>query len=417
MKASVGSARAFPNLPGVYLFKDKAGRVIYVGKAKSLKDRISSYFQKNLESPKTEALLGAYRTIDFMVTPTELEALLLERRLIDKYKPRFNIMWRDDKQYPYLKLTLNEEWPRLIMVRKKEEDGAKYFGPYESRSVRETIRLIKKLFPLRWCKESPLKKRQQPCLQYYLKHCWAPCVGGISREEYLNFCQAIISTLNGDISSALSALQKEMGVAVARQDFERAAKIRDRIRSLSRVLQKKPGWIPRPAEREGDPGIFELKRRLDLPRLPKRIEAFDVSNISGTNQAASLVVFREGEPLKSDYRKFKIKTVEAPNDVAAIFEVVSRRYGGTLKGKMEKPDLILVDGGITQARAARRALDQVRLKIPVIGLAKKNEEIYFPKKNAPLKLSPEGAALKLLMRIRDEAHRFALQYHRARRGL
>jgi len=193
----------FPNLPGVYLFKDKAGRVIYVGKAKSLRERISSYFQKNLDSKKTEALLAAYKTIDFMVTPTELMALLLERQLIDKFKPRFNIMWRDDKQYPYLKLTLNEEWPRLILTRKKEKEGAVYFGPYESRSVRETIRLIKRLFPIRWCKESPLKKRQQPCLQYYLKHCWAPCVGNISREEYLNFCQAIISTLEGDISLLL----------------------------------------------------------------------------------------------------------------------------------------------------------------------------------------------------------------------
>jgi len=208
-----------------------------------------------------------------------------------------------------------------------------------------------------------------------------------------------------------------MEAAVAQQNFEQAARIRDRIKSLSRILQKKPGWVPRPAEREGDPGIFELKRALDLSRLPRRIEAFDVSNISGTNQAASMVAFREGEPLKSEYRKFKIKTVEAPNDVAAIFEVVSRRYGGTLKWKMRKPDLILVDGGITQVRAAERALNQVRLKIPVIGLAKKKEEIYFPQKNVPLRLDREGAALKLLMRIRDEAHRFALQYHRVRRGL
>jgi excinuclease ABC subunit C len=406
----------FPPLPGVYLFKDRQGRVIYVGKAKSLKDRIYSYFQPS-DSPKTAALLKAYKTIDFIVTPTELEALLLERKLILKFKPQFNVSWRDDKQYPYLKLTLNEEWPRLIIARKREEDGARYFGPFESRSVKETIRLIKRLFPVRWCKESPLKMRQQPCLQYHLKHCWAPCVGGISPEEYLNWCRAISSLLEGDFDSALQLLRKEMEKAAEQQRFEEAGKLRDRIRNLSRLLQKRPGWMPQRGEREGETGIFELKRELGLKRLPRRIEAFDVSNLQGSNTVASLVTFKEGEPLKSDYRKFKIQLKKTPNDVAALQEAVRRRYTGSLKGKMSNPDLVLVDGGITQARAARRALHSAGLTTIVIGLAKKKEEIYFPEKNLPVCLPADSSALRLLKQIRDESHRFALAYQRSRRTL
>ena len=407
----------FPDLPGVYLFKDKEGAVIYVGKAKSLKNRVSSYFQKPQESPKTRALISEYKSVDFITTPTELEALLLERQLINKHKPRFNVMWKDDKQYPYLKLTLNEEWPRLIMVRKKEDDGAKYFGPFESKSVRETIRLIKKLFPIRWCKESPLKFRQQPCLQYHLRHCPAPCIGGIGRDEYQNYLNAIIKVLEGDLSSAIKCLNDEMSLAAKSQRFEQAARLRDRIDNLSRILQKKPGWMPKPKEKEGDTGIWELKEALNLAKVPRQIEAFDVSNIQGENLVASMVTFVDGEPEKSDYRKFKIRGFTLPNDVGAIHQTVLRRYTGSLKEKMKRPDLILVDGGIAQVRSAKSALNEAGLKVPVIGLAKKFEEIYSPAKNIPLSLPRESSALKLLMRIRDEAHRFAITYHRASRRL
>ena len=407
----------FPDQPGVYLFKDKTGRVIYVGKAKSLKDRISSYFQKPIESPKTAALISEYKKIDFIITPTELEALLLERQLITKYNPRFNIMWKDDKQYPYLKLTLNEEWPRLIMVRKKDDDGAKYFGPFESRSVKDTIRLIKKLFPIRWCKESPLKFRQQPCLQYHLKHCPGPCVGGIKREEYQNYLNAIIKVLDGDLSSAIKYLNDEMVNAAKGQNFEQAARLRNRINNLSRILQKKPDWIPKRKEKEGDTSLWELKNELGLDKMPRRIEAFDVSNIQAEALVASMVTFFDGEPKKSDYRKFKIRGFLLANDVGAMNQAVFRRYAGSLKNKMDTPDLVLIDGGIAQVRSAKKALTEAKIKVPVIGLAKKLEAIYFPEKNIPLKLPLSSPALKLLIRVRDEAHRFAITYHRASRRI
>ncbi|HTY13624.1 MAG TPA: excinuclease ABC subunit UvrC [Candidatus Omnitrophota bacterium] len=405
----------FPDQPGVYLFKDKAGGVIYVGKAKSLKNRVSSYFQKPLNSPKTEELLKEYRRIDYITTPTELEALLLERKLIDKYRPRFNIMWKDDKQYPYLKLTMNEEWPRLILVRKKENDGALYFGPYESKSVRDTIRLIKRLFPIRWCKESPLKARQQPCLQYHLKRCWGPCVGSVDHKEYLNFCRAIIRVLEGDLAAAIKLLRDEMDFASAQMRFEQAAKLRDQIRNLSRLLEKRPDWKPRASVKEGDTSVWELKNALSLKRKPRRIECFDISNISGEGGVASMVTFLDGEPMKSDYRKFRIKGIEGQNDVASIHQAVFRRYSGSLSEKMDRPDLVMVDGGITQVRAAERALKESKLKLPVIGLAKKKEQVFRPERNLPLELPKDSPALKLLQRIRDEAHRFAITFQRASR--
>ncbi|MFA4966927.1 MAG: UvrB/UvrC motif-containing protein, partial [Candidatus Margulisiibacteriota bacterium] len=294
---------------------------------------------------------------------------------------------------------------------------ARYFGPYESRSVKDTIRLIKKLFPIRWCKESPLKFRQQPCLQYHLKHCMGPCIGGIKKEEYQNYVKAMIKVLEGDLAAAIRYLQEEMEIASKEQRYEQAARIRDRIRNLSRVLQKKPDWAPKIKEKAGDTSAWELKNALGLRKSPSHIEAFDISNIQRENLVASMVTFRNGEPSKSEYRKFKIRGFTLPNDVAAINQVVGRRYTGSLKDKMEIPDLVLIDGGIAQVRSAKKAMDKAGIKVPVIGLAKQNEEIFFPDKNIPLKLNKDSVALLLLMRIRDEAHRFAIAFHRASRRL
>jgi excinuclease ABC subunit C len=407
----------FPDQPGVYLFKDKAGRVIYVGKAKSLRERISSYFGRTEKSPKTEALLQAYEKVEFLTTPTELEALLLERKLIEKYAPHFNFALKDDKQYPYLKLTMNEKWPRLLVVRRKEKDGANYYGPYEGRSVKDTMRLLRRLFPLRSCKETPLKFRQQPCLQYHIKHCWGPCVGEVTAEEYHKLCQAVDALLKGDLEKTLGYLKDEMTAAAQNQHFEKAARIRNQIRNIERLLQKKPDWMPRAKTNEGEVGLYELRDILELARVPKRIEAFDASNLSSTNPVASLVVFLEGEPLKSDYRKFRIRTAKAPNDLAALNEAITRRYTGELKKTMKKPDLLVVDGGIGQVAAARSALKTAKLEVPLIGLAKKNEEIYLPGRVRPLKIDPERPAMKILRRLRDEAHRFAIKYQRSLRTL
>ena len=407
--------KCLPNKPGVYLFKDKSGAVIYVGKAKFLRKRVSSYFTKKPDV-KTGILLERLKDIDYILAETEMEALLLEDELVKKYRPRYNVALRDDKAYPLLKLTVNEEWPRLFLARRKEKDGALYFGRYQGRMVREVIRLVKKLFPVRWCKESPLKMRQQPCLYYRIGSCSGPCIGKIDREQYLSLVDAIKDLLEGKMERSISKLKTEMEKSAQGQNFERAAHLRDRIKILEKMMEGRELKTP-PAPRTLSE-ITELKKELKLPSEPMRIEAFDVSNISGKNIVGSMAVFLGGVPLKNEYRKFKIRSVaEKPNDVAAIYEIVKRRYTKTLAKVLARPDLIMVDGGIAQVNSAARALTEAGLAgLPIIGLAKKNEEIYFPNKNKPKNLAKRSPALKLLQRVRDEAHRFAITYHRAKRA-
>lgn len=406
----------FPNFPGVYLFKDKSGAVIYVGKAKLLRNRLSSYFQKNIESEKTKALVSNYETIEYIVTQSELEALLLENKLIKKYKPYYNIQWKDDKNYPYLKLTINDEWPRIIVVRKKENDGALYFGPYEGKSVKDTLRLIKKLFPIRTCKETPLRKRNQPCLQYHIKRCWGPCIGKVSNDQYRNLARAIASILSGDMDQTINALKLEMKQAASEKNYEQAARLRNKINGLERMRRAKPSWVPQRRAFSPDIILLELQKELSLPKMPKRIEAFDVSNTSGTETVASMVTFEHGIAKKSDYRKFIIKSVKGPNDVASIYEAVYRRYAKSLSKTLPLPDLVLIDGGIPQVNMAKQAQNAAKINIPMIGLAKKQEEIFFPRKRKPIILSKESKALQLLQNIRDEAHRFAVTFHKKRRS-
>ncbi|MFC1496052.1 GIY-YIG nuclease family protein [Candidatus Margulisiibacteriota bacterium] len=410
---------SFPDRPGVYCFKGKAGKTIYVGKAKSLKLRVRSYFQEPHDSFKIKSLLKEYKTINYIVTPTELEALLLERRMIRKLKPYYNVLLKDDKRYPYLKLSVNEQWPRLLLSRKKEQDGAKYYGPYEGRSVHETIRLLTRLFPIRRCKAAELKPRKQPCLQYHIKRCYSPCTGAIGNAEYRNFVSAIEKLLDGNVAAAIFVLETEMKAAAGKKNFEIAARLRDRIRSIQRMQQKRKGWMPRQREKRGETGIWELKRLLKLERNPNRIEAFDISNIGAVAMVASMVVFEGGVPKKSDYRRFKIRGVAGkPDDVAAMQEVVLRRYTKTLKSKLPKPNLVLIDGGIAQVQAGKKSLKQAGLnKIPILGLAKREEELFLPEKNVPLKVDKNSPALQLLQCIRDEAHRFAISYHRKLRRL
>jgi excinuclease ABC subunit C len=407
--------KALPNKPGVYLFKDKNGAVIYVGKAKSLRKRVSSYFNRSLDV-KTGILLGRLADIDYILAASELDALILEDELIKKYKPRYNVALRDDKAYPFLKLTVNEKWPRLFLARRKEKDGALYFGRYEGAMVREVVRLVKKLFPIRWCKESPLRMREQPCLYYRIGSCSGPCIGKISHDDYLALIQGIIALLEGKMGRALNKLKEEMEKLSADQEFERAAYLRDRIKILEKMMEGKTltrGPAPRKLTE-----IIELKKALKLKIDPMRIEAFDISNIKGTNMVASMVTFYGGLPLKSDYRKFKIKSLKKKaNDVAAIYEAVLRRYTGMLAKKLPLPDLVMVDGGIAQVNSGARGLKDARLGgMAVIGLAKKEEKIFFPKRNKPLTLARDSDALRLLQRIRDEAHRFAITFHRQRRS-
>ena len=406
----------FPSLPGIYIFKDAESNVIYVGKAKSLKNRLASYFKKNIDSPKTESLISNYKTIEYIVTSSELEALLLEQKLIKKYKPKYNVQWKDDKRYPYLKLSISEDWPRLFLVRTKEDDGSLYFGPYEAGSVKETIKLVGKLFSFRKCKSSPLKIRKQPCLNFHIKKCLAPCVYKTSKETYKKIISAVVELLSGNLEKTIYNLEAEMKEASDRHDFEYAASIRDKIYKIKKITRAKPFWLSNSKATSYKPALNQLKQVLRLDKKPYRIEGFDVSNTQGTKTVASMVTFINGEPSKENYRKFTIKTIEGPNDVAAIYEVVYRRYAKTLKEKLPSPDLILIDGGKGQVNGAYNAMMKAELKIPLIGLAKKEELIFSPRKKTHLKLPETSAALKLLQRIRNEAHRFAISFHRSKRG-
>jgi excinuclease ABC subunit C len=407
--------KALPGKPGVYLFKDKNGVVIYVGKAKALRKRVTSYFTKTPDV-KTSILLDKLRDIDFIVTGSEMDALLLEDELIKKYKPRYNIALRDDKAYPLLKLTVNEEWPRLFLARRKEADGALYFGRFQGAMVREVVRLVKRLFPIRWCKETPLKKRVQPCLYYRIGSCAGPCVGQIDQRDYQGLVKGIIALLTGKMDKAEAQLREEMAKAAQEHDFERAAYLRDRIKVLDKMLETKDlRQAPTPRRLEE---LDELQKCLKLPAPPMRIEGFDISNIQGANIVGAMVTFQGGLPLKSDYRKFKIRTLNAkPNDVAAIYEVVKRRYAGSLAKKLPPPDLVMVDGGLAQVNAGARALAEAGYStLPIIGLAKREELIFEPGRSRPLRLSKRSTALQLLQRVRDEAHRFVITFHRSRRA-
>ncbi|MFH1361464.1 MAG: excinuclease ABC subunit UvrC, partial [bacterium] len=339
-----------PCQPGVYLFRGRSGEILYIGKAKSLKKRVSSYFTKPPDL-KTSILLDKLRDIDYILAKSELDALLLENELIKKHKPRYNVALRDDKTYPFLKLSVQEEWPRLFLARKKTKDGARYFGRFQGGMVREVIRQVKKLFPIRWCKETPLKKRAQPCLYYRIGKCSGPCIGAIEHENYLALISGVQSLLAGNLGAALAKLEKEMQSAAGRHEFELAAILRDRIRLLGKMLKTKgPRHLP---ELRNEAGLKELKEALALGSLPTRIEGFDISNIQGSNIVGSMVTFYGGVPLKSAYRKFKIRSVAGkPNDVAAIYEIIKRRFSGGLSQSLPAPDLILIDGGLGQVNSA-----------------------------------------------------------------
>ncbi|MDI6731862.1 MAG: excinuclease ABC subunit UvrC [Candidatus Margulisbacteria bacterium] len=376
---------SLPRKPGVYFFYDKFHTIIYVGKAKSLKTRVQSYFRKQNDL-KTAVLLKRLRDIGCQETKSEMDALVLESELIKKHQPRYNLLLKDDKAYPFLKLTVNEEWPRIIMVRRKESDGARYFGPYCGGMARAILSLVRINFPVK-----------------------------LSRAAHGQLIQSIILLLEGKSDAALLKLKSEMLRASEKQDYEWAKILRDRIRQLEKMLegihlgQEVPG--------QKNTALEDLRQALKLEKLPMRIEAFDISNLQGTEMVGSMAVFFGGWPKKADYRRFKVKTVgPLPSDVAAMQEIVYRRYSKTLAQKLPLPDLILIDGGKPQLNAALSALEKAgKLNITVVGLAKKEEDLYLPGRKNPIKLKNDSPALLLLQNIRDEAHRFAVAYHRLRR--
>ena len=530
-----------PDSPGVYLMKDDSGDVIYVGKAISLIKRVRQYFQSNKNlNPKTRILVSHINDIECIVTDSEVDALIFEANLIKKYKPRYNVRLKDDKRYPYVKVTINEKFPRIFITRRRSMDGALYFGPYvNSTAIRNILDLISRIFMLRKCRKSILTGRTRACLNYHIKLCNAPCMDGIDEETYRSRVMEAVRLLRGDTSDVLKELEDKMLSASWKQDFETAAEIRDQIADIKQLSQQQIAtsgtddrdviaavsdgkmvflqifyvrdgsmvgkadfslsgtdsstdiavamsefvkqyyqdspippeillqydvpekdlivkWLGQRSGREvklkvpqkGEKkklmdmavsnaemakrvselitspqesamiSMEELKKVLSLEVLPEHIEAFDISNISGTNAVGSMVLFEKGRPANSKYRQHNIKNVKGIDDFAMMAEVVGRRYSKLIREKKSLPDLILIDGGPGQVAAAKSSLDELGLDIPMVGLAKRFEHIITTKKGPDevIILPRTSPALKLLMQIRDEAHRFAVTSHRRRRS-
>lgn len=415
-----------PHKPGIYLMKDRFGTVIYVGKARDLRKRVSQYFhpaRRHGWDLKLQALLDSVHDFDVHLVKSEPEALLLEGKLIKEFQPRYNISFRDDKRFLLLKINLNDPIPRFTLTRLKQDDGARYFGPFaHSAALRSTLSLMRRKFNLRGCRPlTPTEQDYKHCLYANLKFCTAPCIGNVTREQYLLQVNAACLFLAGQSEEMEQQLELEMKKAAAALNFEKAAQLRDALADLRRTTQKTQKFerIPYtlPVAIDSTRDLLELATALQLPAPPERIEGFDISNISGTYAVASMVSFRNGRPDRSNYRRFKIKTVTGQDDFASMAETIRRRYSRVLKeadpsSPVPLPDLILIDGGKGQLNAACAELARLNLsRIPIIGLAKEFEEIYQPGQSDPLRLSHDTGALKLLQRVRDESHRFANTYN------
>jgi excinuclease ABC subunit C len=410
-----------PHKPGVYLHKDRFGTVIYVGKARDLRKRVSQYFHPARRlgwDLKFNALVEAICDFDVHVVHSEPEALLLESKLIKDFKPRFNVSLRDDKRFLMLKVNLNDPIPNFTFTRLKKDDGARYFGPFtNSYALRSAVALARKRFNLRGCRVfTPGAADYKHCLYAHLKNCTAPCVGNVTREQYLEQVNAACNFLEGQCREMSDQLEAEMKKAAAALDFEKAADLRDLLRDLRDTWKKTekfarvPYKLPVAIHPEND--LADLAKVLHLPAPPERIEGFDISNISGTFAVSSLVSFKNGRPDRANYRRFRIKTVTGQDDFACMAEVVQRRYSRLKREAKPMPDLILIDGGKGQLGVACAELAKLGLeKIPVIGLAKEFEEIYRPDQVEPLRLGLDHPAVKLLQRVRDECHRVANSYN------
>ncbi len=532
-----------PRRPGVYLMRDDTGEVLYVGKAKSLRSRVRSYFSTASTSLKTRELLRRTADVETIVVDSEAEALILENNLIKENQPRFNISLRDDKTYPYIKVTVQEAFPRVLVTRRVLRDGARYFGPYtDVRRMRHALDLVKKLYTVRSCHYAlPTERPSRPCLDYHIGRCRAPCVMLQSQEEYREMIGELLDVLSGNTRGALARLGREMAVAAADLQFERAAQLRDtrqhlealearqkvvdlaggdrdvigfarngkeacavvlRIREgkllgrqplffsnlddepdeevlrvattqyyvgapqgetvdlpgeillpadfpdrdlLEAILHERAGHrtqthVPRRGEKTrlvalaaenahhlldehvrehggrmepAEAALQELRSVLSLPTLPRRITCFDVSHTQGADTVASAIVFEEGEPRKSEYRRFRINGGWGNDDLRSMQEVVGRYFRRRIDEGRPQPDLVLIDGGKGQLSAAKQALDEIGLaQQPLVSLAKREEELFVPGNQQAIRLPRASAALRLLQRIRDEAHRFAITYNR-----
>lgn len=392
-----------PESPGVYIFKDSQGAIIYIGKAKVLKKRVQTYFTRQLSS-KTQAMVAKITDIEYRRTPTEAQAQILEASLIKQHQPQYNISLKDDKTFPWIKISA-EEFPVVSICRRKKInplDQATYFGPYTNVDLlRQAFKLMRRVFPFRSCKTLA----KEPCLYYRLKLCPAPCLGGVRPGQYKEIICQIKMFLDYKYEELLDALSRKMKEASAQSRFEEAAKRRDQINALGAIGNSSGSALSLNE-------LEDLKALAGLSNLPYRIEAFDISNIKGESPCGSMVSFYKGRADKDNYRRFRIKTVSGIDDYKMIAEVVSRRYSRLAEGRFKLPDLILIDGGRQHLLVASRELEKLKLNIPLISIAKDKENIYTRARDYPLKLEADTPALNLIRKIRDEAHRFAISYHR-----
>ena len=415
-----------PKAPGVYLMKDAKEVVIYIGKAADLRSRVSSYFQPGakLESSRGPAIAGMVRQvkdIDFLQTDSEVEALLLENRLIKDTQPRYNARLADGKTFPYIEITSREDFPRVSITRKPPVRGVTLYGPFTQVSeLRSALTILQKVFRFRTCsldiREADEKRRFfRPCLLYSIRQCTGPCGQRVSKKDYRSQITRLKQFLISKRAVVLRRMRRDMEAAAQAMDYEQAGLLRDQIRALESLAKR--GHIRDELQPESfyqDPaaGLEELGRILKLPSPPRVMEGVDIANISGTETCGSLVRFIDGKPFKAGYRRYRIKTVKGQDDYACMAEVLSRRYRQAGQEHELYPDVILIDGGIGQLHAALDALDKMSSKAPmVISLAKREENIYVQGNSQPLRLPRNSSALQLCQRIRDEAHRFAQHYH------
>ncbi len=410
-----------PHKPGIYLMKDRFGTVIYVGKARDLRKRVSQYFHPSRRMGwdlKLNALVEAIHDLDVHVVRNEAEAVLLEGKLIKEFMPRYNISFKDDKRFLLVKVNLNDPIPRFTLTRLRQDDGARYFGPFASSgAIRRTLTMVRRKFNLRGCRPlTPTETDYKHCLYGNLKFCTAPCVGNVTRDQYQQQVASACEFLLGQGEEMVGQIEAEMKQAAARMEFEKAAQLRDLLADIkrstasNRTFSRVPYTLPLALDPDKD--LAELGRLLGLPAPPRRIEGFDISNISGTFKVASMVSFVNGRPDRANYRRYKIKSVEGQDDFASMAETVRRRYKRVQTDQLPPPELILIDGGKGQLNAAVAELEKLGMThLPILGLAKEFEEIYRPGEKEPLRLSHDTGALKLLQRVRDEAHRFANTYN------
>jgi excinuclease ABC subunit C len=539
---------SIPTRPGVYLMKGEADEVLYVGKAVNLHNRVRSYFHASaVHTPKVQRLAESTTDLDFFVTDSELEALILECNLIKKHRPRYNVRLKDDKRYPYIKITWQEDYPRVQIVRRMQRDGARYFGPYASSSaMRQTLDLLRRIFPYLTCKRKITGTDDRACLYYHIKRCLGPCIGAVSKEEYRDMMSQVCLFLQGKGGEIVDSLRQRMESAAERMEFERAASLRDQLSAVEQVVEQQRVVSASPVDQdaiafarqdsevcaqvffvrggklvgheyflmEGGDGVdaeeilasflkqfydhaalvppeillpvgvedgetiarwltdkrggkvslrvprrgqkrrllemveenaretlghlmakeraekdkslaalADLQDRLGLDAPPMRIEAYDISNIQGVAATGSMVVFVEGMPAKSEYRRFKIRAIQRPDDYAMIEEMLRRRFArarvtdATASGSWAQlPELIVVDGGKGQLNTALEVLSAYELDdVPAVGLAKAREEVFKPEQSEPIALPLDSPGLQLLQRVRDEAHRFAISYHQGLR--